>query len=87
MKKTIFLFAFLSVSLFASANEVGTKTLIPNQIKEINTKEVSLSEEDGDSELLVDFCITRTNYWFVESGYDMQGYYEIYDVETTTTCY
>ena len=32
MKKTIFLFAFLSVSLFASANEVGTKTLIPNQI-------------------------------------------------------
>ena len=87
MKKNVLLLAFMFSSLFASANEVGTKTLIPNQIKEINTKEVSLSEEDGDSELLVDFCITRTNYWFVESVYDMQGYHEIDDVETTTTCY
>lgn len=87
MKKTIFLFAFLSVSLFASANEVETKTLVPDHTKDLNTKEVTVSEEEEDSELLKEICFTRTSYWYVGTGWDMYGSYEIYDVETTTTCY
>jgi hypothetical protein len=88
MKKTFFLIAFLFVSLFASANEIETKTLVLSQTKEVETKEVTVSEEDESLELFVFFCITRTNYWYVETvmGMDKQ-LYDVYEVEETTTCY
>lgn len=87
MKKTIFLFAFLSVSLFASANHEEVKTLDSHLTENLNTKEVTLSEEEQALELLKEMCFTRTSYWYVGTGWDMYGSYEIYDVETTTTCY
>ena len=88
MKKTIFLFAFSFVSLFASANEVEAKTLVLDQTKDLNTKEVTVSDEDESSELFVMFCVTHTNYWYEYSYKGMDGRtYEVYTVETTTNCY
>lgn len=88
MKKTFFLIAFLFVSLFASANEIETKTLVLNQTKEVVTKEVSMSEEDESLAFFMTYCHTRVNYWYVDSFMGMDGQmYDRYDVETTTTCY
>jgi hypothetical protein len=81
MKKPVFLFAFLFVSLFASANEVELNNIILDKSEVVEAKEVLEAEDDG-------FCVTRKSYYFVESFVGMDGEtYDVYDVITTTTCY
>lgn len=88
MKKTIFLFAFLFVSLFASANEVESNTIILDKSEVVKTKEITVSKEGESEDLLVDFCITRTNYYYEGTYQHMDGlYYDHYDVVETITCY
>ena len=88
MKKTIFLFAFLFVSLFASANEVESKALVVNQAIGLNTKEFSISVEDDSSYFFLTYCVTRTNNFYIDPFTGMDGQvYERWEVVTTTTCY
>lgn len=88
MKKTIFLFAFLFVSLLASANEVESNTIIFDKSEVVETKGITVSKEGETEDLLFEFCITRTNYWYVGTVRLMDGnLYDQYDVEITVTCY
>jgi hypothetical protein len=88
MKKTIFLFAFLFVSLFASANEIESNNEVSGKNDVVETKVITVSDEDELSDLLLIYCITRTNYWYVGTVRLMDGnLYDQYDVEVTTTCY
>jgi hypothetical protein len=88
MKKTIFLFAFLFVSLFASANEVETKASFLNQTTEIEAKEFSITEKEKISYFDITYCVTRTSYYYVASFVGMDGEtYDQYEVVVTTTCY
>lgn len=81
MKKTIFLFVFLFASLFVSANEVESNTIILDKSEVVETKEITADRDDS-------FCFTRKSYYFVESFMGMDGeIYDVYDVLTITTCY
>ena len=88
MKKSILLFALLFVSLFASANEIQSKSIIVETTRDTKSKEMSLTEEDKTVFFDLTYCVTRKSYLFVESFMGMDGQvYERYEVVTTTTCY
>lgn len=54
----------------------------------IESKTIALSVENQMEEILFVYCVTRTHYWYVGSYTGMDGStYDVYDRETTTTCY
>ncbi|MDX6190761.1 hypothetical protein SGQ83_15485 [Flavobacterium sp. Fl-318] len=86
MKKNLLLPAFLFVSMFVNASVVKHNNVNAekNSVVKIETVGANLETEELESP----FCFTRTSKWYVESYMGMDGeVYDVYEVETTTTCY
>lgn len=91
MKKAVYLFVLLFVSLFANASETNSSVssaTTETTISVLSDKEMDTNSSEVTTIVVDEFCITTTFKLKVGSFYNMQGQLvDQYQVYVSTTCY